>query len=194
MHASQKFANSRPLPPFQDQHPLILVVILHINNRLLELPRRHLTVEQNVQLAITPPLQLRQPKERTRETNSRRPAPDISTLTRQIPPRRIQHLTRQVNHRDLSNIVRSSPNARRQRSQAHRAGFGNDGVGNGSEGSGIDEGDEDSEYRLRVVRSVVLRDRGADSEEDEEGAVCGFVFWCGRWPALPGVSRGAICL
>ena len=166
MHASQKFANSRPLPPFQDQHPLILVVILHINNRLLELPRRHLAVEQNVQLAITPPLQIRQPKERTRETNSRRPAPNIPALARQIPPCRVQHLTRQVNHRDLRNVVRSSPNSGGQSSQANGAGFGDDGVGDGPEGSGVDEGDEDSEYRLRVVRSVVLRDRGADSEED----------------------------
>jgi hypothetical protein len=150
-----------------------LLIILNPNNRLLKLPRRHLPLEQNIQLPVTAPLQLRQPKERTRETNSRSPAPNKSTLTRQIPPRRVQHLTRQVNHRDLSHIIRSPTHSRRQRSQAHGAGLGDDGVGNWSEGSGVDEGDQDSEDRLRVVGAAVLRDRGADAEQHQKGAVCG---------------------
>jgi hypothetical protein len=150
-----------------------LVVIPNINNRLLELPRRHLTVEQDVQLPVAPPLELRQPKERTRKTNSRSPAPNIPTLARQIPPRRVQHLTRQVNHRDLRNIIRSSADSSRQRSQAHGAGLGDDGVGDRAQGAGVDERDEDSEHGLGVVGCVVLGDRGADSEEHEETAVCG---------------------
>jgi hypothetical protein len=150
-----------------------LVVIPNINNRLLKLPRRHLAVEQNIQLPVAPPLELRQPKERTRETNSRSPAPNIPTLARQIPPRRVQHLTRQVNHRDLRNIIRSSADSSRQRSQAHGAGLGDDGVGDRAQGAGVDERDEDSEHGLGVVGCVVLGDRGADAEQHEEAAVCG---------------------
>jgi hypothetical protein len=151
----------------------LLMIILDVDNRLLELPSWHLTVEQNVQLAVTSALQLRQSKERARKTNSRSPAPDIPTLARQIPPRRVQHLTSEVNHRDLSHIVGSAPDSGRQRSQAHGARLGDDGVGDWTQGAGVDEGDEDSEDGLRVVCPVVLRDRGADAEEDEEGAVCG---------------------
>lgn len=149
------------------------MVILDINNRLLELPRRHLAVEQNIQLAVTPPLELRQSKERARKANCRSPAPDIPTLARQVPARRVQHLTGEVDHRDLSNVVRSATYTRRQRSQANGAGLGDDGVGDRAQGSGVDEGDEDSEDGLGVVCAVVLRDGGADAEEDEEGAVCG---------------------
>jgi hypothetical protein len=151
----------------------LLMIVLDVDNRLLELPRRHLPVEQNIQLAVTPPLQLWQPKERARKTHRRSPAPDIPTLARQVPARWVKHLARQINHRDLSDVVRSSPNSSRQRSQAHGASLGDDGVGDRAESPSVDEGDEDSEDGLGVVCAVVLRDRGADAEEDEEGAICG---------------------
>jgi len=149
------------------------VVVLDINNRLLELPRRHLAVEQDVQLAITPALQLRQAKEGRREAHSRGTAPDIPTLACEVPAGRVQHLAGEVDHRDLGDVVRTASDSSGERSQAHRAGLGDDGVRDGTQGSGVDEGDEDAEDGLSVVRSVVLRDRGADAEEHEEGAVRG---------------------
>ena len=149
------------------------MVILDINDRLLKLPRRHLPSKQNIQLAITPPLELWQSEVRGNKTHRLSTAPNVSTLARQVPARRIQHLTSEIDHRNLRNVVCASADAGGESAQSNGAGFGDDGVGDGTERAGVDEGDEDSEYRLRVVRSVVLRDRGADSEEDEEGAVCG---------------------
>jgi len=150
-----------------------LVVVLDIDDGLLELSRRDLAVEQNVQLAITPTLEFRQAKKCASETDSSSATPDISALACKIPTSRVQHLTGQVNHRNLRNVVRSATDSSGQSPQPHGARFGDDGVGDWTESSGVHEGDEDSEDRLRVVRSVVLRDRGADAEEHQECAVCG---------------------
>ena len=149
------------------------MVILDVDDRLLELPRRHLAVEQNVQLAITPTLEFGQSKECACETDSRSATPNISTLARKVPAGRVQHLAGEVDHRNLRHVVRPATDTGGECPQSHGARFGDDGVGYGTQGSGVDEGDENSKDGLRVVRSVVLWDRGADAEKHQECAVRG---------------------
>lgn len=149
------------------------MVILNINDRLLELPSRHLAVEENIQLAITPPLELGQTEVRADETDRRSATPNISALACQIPAGRVQHLTGQVDHGDFGDVVCASSDAGGEGAESHGARLGDDGVGDGTEGAGVDEGDEDAEDGLGVVCGATLGDGGADAEEDEEGEVDG---------------------
>lgn len=130
---------SYPSPPTSPQ-PLS-VVVPNINDRLLKLPRRNLPLEQNVQFSITPPFQLRQPKVPSNKTHRRSPSPNIPTLTRKVQPSRIQHHTREINHRNLSDVIRSSSNTRRQSTKSYGRCFGDDGIRNRSQRAGVDERD-----------------------------------------------------
>lgn len=149
------------------------MIILNINDRLLKLPRRHLPAKENIQLAITPPLKLRQAKVSANKTERRSAAPNVSTLARQVPARGVQHLAGEVDHRNLCNVVCASADAGGESAQSDGAGFGDDGVGDGTERAGVDEGDQDAENGLGVVCAAALGDSCADAKEDEEGEVDG---------------------
>lgn len=149
------------------------LVILDINDRALELPRWNLALEENVQLAITPPLELWQAEEGADEAYGRSATPDVSALSGEVPTRRVKHLTCEENHRNLCNVVCTSSDASGERSQSHGARFRDDGVCDGTQGSCVHEGDQDAKDCLCVVCAAVLGNRCANAEEDEESAVDG---------------------
>jgi hypothetical protein len=93
---------------YESQVVPCLVVVLHIDDSALELPRRHLAVEQDIQLAVTPALEFRQAEVSTDEAYCRSATPDVATLACQIPACRIEHLTCKVNHWNFSNLIRKS--------------------------------------------------------------------------------------
>lgn len=95
------------------------MVILNINDRLLELSCRHLTSEENVQLAITPALELRQTKVCADEADRRSATPNVSALARQVPAGRVQHLAGEVDHGDFGDVVCASADAGGEGAQSH---------------------------------------------------------------------------
>lgn len=115
------------------------MVILDINDSLLELSCGHLTVEQNVQLAVTPALKFWQSEVCTDEAHRCSAAPDVSTLACQVPAGRVQHLTGEVDHGDFGNVVCTSAHTSRERPQSDGARFGNDGVGDWAQRASIHE-------------------------------------------------------
>lgn len=144
---------------------------MDVDDGRLELPGRDLAVEQDIDLTVGAVLELRQEEEGHDPAHARRAAPDVATLARDVPACRVEQLRGEIDHGDLSDVVRRATDTRAQGSQPHRRRLGDDGVGDGSEGAGVDERDQDSEDGLCVVGAVVLCDRGADSEEHEEGHV-----------------------
>ena len=115
------------------------MVIRHVDDSLLELPRRDLAVEENIQLAITPSLEFGQAEVRTDEAHSRSAAPNVATLASQVPACRVQHLTSEVDHWNLSHVVGASADTCRERSQHHGARLCDDGVGDGTERARVHE-------------------------------------------------------
>jgi len=67
----------------------VSVVLRHVDDSLLELPRRNLAVEENVQLAVTPTLEFWQTKVCTDEADRCSTAPNVSTLASQVPACRV---------------------------------------------------------------------------------------------------------
>lgn len=99
------------------------LILIDPNLRRLELSRRNLSLEQNIRLAIRPMLQFRQSEVRSNPHHQRRASPNIPALAGQVPSRGVQHPRRQVNHRDLSDVVRGPSNSCAQRAQSHRRGL-----------------------------------------------------------------------
>ena len=88
--------------------PTASVILRDVDDSLLEVPRGHLAVEQDVQLAVTPSLELGQSEVGADEAHRRSAAPDVATLAREIPAGRVQHLAGEVDHWDLGNVVSTS--------------------------------------------------------------------------------------
>lgn len=82
-----------------------LLILIDPNLGRLELPRRYLSLEENIRLTIRPMLQLRQSKVRPNPHHQRRAPPDITAFAGQVPPRGIKHPRREINHRDFSDVV-----------------------------------------------------------------------------------------
>ena len=150
------------------------MVLRHVDDCLLEMSRWHLAVEENVQLAITPSLELGQAKVCTDEAHCRSTTPDVATLACQIPACRVQHLTGEVDHWNLCDVVCTSADTGRECSQPHGGCLCNDRIGDGTQRTRIHERDEDTEDSLRIICAAVLRDGCADAEKDQERAIhCG---------------------
>lgn len=142
------------------------MVLRNVDDSLLEMSRRHLAVEKNIQLAVTPSLEFGQAKVRADEADRRSAAPNVATLACQIPAGRVQHLTGEIDHGDFCYVVGTSADTGRERSQSDRRCLCNDRVGDWTERAGVHERDEDSEDSLRVVCAAVLRDGCTNAEEN----------------------------
>lgn len=144
---------------------------MDVDDGRLELPGGHLAVEQDIDLTVRAVLELGQEEEGHDPAHARGAAPDEAALARDVPPRRVEQLRGEVDHGDLGDVVGGPADARAQGAEPHRRRLGDDGVGDWAQGAGVDERDEDAEAGLGVVGRVVLRDRGADAEDHEEGYV-----------------------
>lgn len=165
------------------------LVILDVNDCRPELPGRHLPVEQDVRLAVGAVLELRQEEEGHHPADHGCAAPDVAALAREVPTRRVEQLRGEVDHGDLGDVVGGATHGGAQGAEAHRGRLGDDGVRDGSQGAGEDEGDEDSQHRLRVVGRRALRDRGADAEDEEQDDVGGCAPEVDGSAAEPGGER-----
>lgn len=94
-----------------------LMIILDIDDSLVELPGRHLAVEENVQLAVRAMLHLRQEEVCHDPADDSGAAPDIAALATKIPARRIEQLGSEVDHRNLGDVVSGATDSRAQGSQ-----------------------------------------------------------------------------
>lgn len=118
-------------------------------------------------------LKLGQTKVRADPAHNGRAAPHKPALARQVPARGVEHLRRQKDHGDLGHVVRGAAHTGAEGAQPHGGGLGDDGVRDGAHGGGKHERDDDAQAGLRVVGRLVLRDRGADAQQEEEGHVDG---------------------
>lgn len=150
-----------------------LLIVLDIDYSLLELPGRNLAVEEDIKLTVRAVLHFRQEEVCQDPAHNRGAAPDETTLARHVPTSRVEQLRRQVDHGNFGNVVRSATDTGAQSAKAHRGRLGDDGVGDGAEGACEDERDDDAEDGLCVICRAALGDRGADSQNEEEGDVSG---------------------
>ena len=149
------------------------MVVLNIDDGALELPGGNLTVEQNIGLTVGSVLKLRQEEEGRDEADDGSTSPDVTTLASKIPSSRVEKLRSKVDHGDFSNVVGGTTDTSAEGTETDRGGLSNDGVGDGTEGTGVDEGDQYAENGLGVVCSGGLVDGGNNTEEEEESDVDG---------------------
>ena len=100
-------------------------------------------------------------------------APDVPALAGEIPSGRVEQPRGQVDHGDLGNVVGGTTDAGAQSAKTDGGRLGNDGVGDRPEGTGKNEGDDDTKNGLCVVGRRVLWDRGADAEDKKKSDVGG---------------------
>jgi hypothetical protein len=100
---------------------LLLVVQFDIGRG--ELPSRHFTVEQNIDLSVRSVLEFRKTEVCHHETENSRPSPDESTFSAKVPTGRVEHLTGQVDTRDFDGVVEASAYSGRQRTKTDRRGL-----------------------------------------------------------------------
>jgi hypothetical protein len=150
-----------------------LLVLPDVDDSRFELPSRNPTVEQDVEFTVGAALEFRKAEECRDEADASSAAPDVTALASQVPSSGVEHLRRKVDHGDLSDIVCRATNTGAQSTETNRRSFGNDGISNGSEGSGIDEGDDHTQTSLSVVCVRVLRDGGANTKQEEQEDVRG---------------------
>jgi hypothetical protein len=166
-----------------------LLVLPDINDSGLELPGGNLTVEQDIEFTVGAALELRKAEVRGHEADTGCASPDVTALASQIPAGGVEHLRREEDHGDLGNVVGGATHTGAQSTEANGRRLGDDGVGDGSEGSGVHEGDDDAETGLGVVGIDVLGDRRADTEEEEQGDVCRCAPQVDSSAAEPGGQR-----
>lgn len=118
-------------------------------------------------------LELRQEEEGHDPAHTSGTAPDEAALSGNVPARGVEELRGEVDHGDLGDVVRGATNGSAEGTEADGRGLGDDGVGDGAERTREDEGDQYSKDGLGVVGGAVLGDRGADTQEHEEGDVDG---------------------
>jgi hypothetical protein len=150
-----------------------LLVLSDINDGRLELPSGNPTVEQDIEFTVGATLKFRKAEVRGDEADTGCASPDVTALASQVPAGRVEHLRREEDHGDLGNVVGGATNTGAQSTETNGRGLGDDGVGDGSEGSSVHEGDDDTETGLGIVGLNVLGNRRADTEEEEQGDVCG---------------------
>lgn len=193
MTSHQKYRNHErhtyPLAISPQRRGEKLLILLNINNRALELASRNTAIEEDITLTIRSMLKLRQEEECHNPADHSRRAPDITALATKVPARLIEHLRREVDHGDLSDVVSGATDAGGEGAETDGGCLGDDGVGDGTEGAGEDEGDDDTEDGLGVVCRVVLRDRGDDAEEEKEEDVDGGAPEVDGAAAEPGGER-----
>ena len=163
---------ARTLVPLSVHHNTSLI-ILDINNNLLELPSRNPAVEQDIGFAVGAVLELRQEEVGHNPAYGSGTSPYVTALACKVPSGGIEHLGGQVDHGNLRNVVGGATNTGAQGAESDGRRLGNDSVGDRSHAAGKDEGDDDAETRLGVVRGVVLGDGGTHSEKDQQSEIHG---------------------
>lgn len=146
----------------------ILLVFMDVDDGLLELPRRDFALEQDIRLTVRAVLQLRKEEVSHHPAYARSTSPDVAALSREIPPCGVEHLRGKVDHGDLGNVVRSTTNAGAQRAKTNGRRFGDDGVRDGSERTGINDGDDDAQTGLGEIGMICLVHGGNDGEDEQE--------------------------
>jgi hypothetical protein len=87
-----------------------LFVILHINNGLLPLPSRHLTLEQDVDLTEGSFFHLWNPDVRHGSADKGGPSPDVAALATKVPLVRVEHVAAEEDARNIDQVVGTSSN------------------------------------------------------------------------------------
>ena len=83
---------------------LHLLVIAHVDDSLLELPSRDPAVEQDVKLAVRAVLELGQEEVGHDPADESSAAPNVATLASHVPAGGVEHLRREVDHRNFCNL------------------------------------------------------------------------------------------
>lgn len=109
---------------------------------MLELAGGDPAIEQDVALTVGAVLELGEEEVGHDPADEGGAAPDVAALAGQIPPGWVEHLGREVDHGDLGHVVGGAADAGAQRAETDRRRLGDDGVRDGSHGSGEDEGDD----------------------------------------------------
>lgn len=121
-----------------------LLVLVYVDDSLLELPGGDLALEQDIRLTVRAMLKLRQEEVSHNPANARRTSPDVAALSREVPSVGVEHLRGEVDHGDLGDVVRRTPDAGAQRAKTNGRRFSDDGVGDGAERTGVNDGDDDA--------------------------------------------------
>jgi hypothetical protein len=79
----------------------------------------------------------------------------------------------QVDHGNLCNVVGGTTDSGAQSTKTDRGRLRDNSIGNGSACAGENEGDEDTQNGLGIVRRRALVDRGADAKNDKQSDVGG---------------------
>lgn len=69
-----------------------LAVVVNIDDSLLPLARRDMTVEQDIDLAVRPILHLWQPDVSHGQTDERSPGPDVAASATEVGLVRVEHI------------------------------------------------------------------------------------------------------
>ena len=80
---------------------LHLLVIAHVDDSLLKLPSRNPAVEQDVKLAVRAVLELREEEVGHDPADKSGAAPDVAALASHVPAGGVEHLRREIDHRNL---------------------------------------------------------------------------------------------
>jgi hypothetical protein len=111
-----------PEPPWS----LHLIIILNIDNSLGPLARRHMTVEQDINLTERSVLHLRDEHPGQDGTEESGAGPDVTALAAQVPLVAVQHVAGEENAGDVDQVVGAAADAGGERPEADGGRFADD--------------------------------------------------------------------